>query len=238
MLFVSLFSGLFLTTNVHAQTPAQKGKAKGKKMRLKLSTPLYSNNSETLSNDLLEVTTKQSGLSLYTQPARLEFTYRVAKRFEVGAMFSFGGIKTEMDTSLAGTSTEEETTEEETTDETTDDGTTSDNSDNTAMQRDESIMYLTAAYNFKLAKGVRGFVQPIVGISYLNEKVGDSVDTVTQKTVFGADIGARFRLTDGVQFDLAAEYLMGNGTMTDINDNEMDAAASSINIRAGLGARF
>ena len=204
MKYIFILSGLLLGTNASAEAPEGKNKSKAKKMRLKFSTPIFVQNQSTAG----DVTTSQSGATLFTLPARAELTYRIAPRFEIGGMFSFGGITTETDPSTV------------------------------TFQRDESIMFLTGAYNFKLAQNIRGFLQPIVGMTYLNDKIGDSVDNVTQNILFGGDLGVRFKLTEGVQFDLATEFLTGNGSLTDKDSNTSTVTAQSFNLRAGLGARF
>ena len=199
--FSILFGLLFSTTAAAAPSSDD---ADRNKIRVKTSTPLYIMNSTSVSS----LTVDQSGVTLFTQPARVELSYQIAQKVELGAMVSFGGVETDTGDSA------------------------------TVQQTDQSILFLHGIYNFKLAKKVRGFVQPIAGISYQNDKMGDLMDTVTQSVVFGGDLGARFIVTEGITFDLAAEYLSGSGTMTDISDNEVDVSSSSINLRTGLGVRF
>ena len=147
-------------------------------------------------------------MTLFTQPARVEMSYQIAQNVELGGMISFGGVATDTGDSA------------------------------TVQQTDESIMFLHGIYNLEISEKVEGFVQPIAGISYRNDKMGDVMDTVTQTVVFGGDLGARFIVAEGISFDLAAEYLTGSGAMTDISDNEVDISSSSINVRAGVGVRF
>ena len=60
----------------------------------------------------------------------------------------------------------------------------------------------------------------------------------TQKTILGGDVGVRFFLSSTVQFDFAAEYLSGSGNLTDIDKNETEVDSCSVNLRAGLSAKF
>ena len=92
MSFLPLIVGLALSPNAYA-------KGGKKKTRLKLSTPVYIMNSDTTSTGNIETTTKESGISLFTQPTRLELTYWVAKGIEIGGMVSFGSTTTTETTS-------------------------------------------------------------------------------------------------------------------------------------------
>ena len=169
MRFISILCALAVSSTAYAQKPNNQ---KPQKMRLKLSTPIYSVAHSIRTSDLGETTVTDSALSLLAQPARFELTYRVAKHFEFGAMISVGGIKTESEFTPATTSnTAEESENDEPNDEEQKPA-----QEVTSLQSDQSIFYLTGAYNFKVAKGVFGFIQPIVSISYLNDKMGDTKD--------------------------------------------------------------
>jgi len=226
MKIITLMGALMVCSTAHAQA-SDDGETEVRKKRLKLSTPVFLMNSDTFSSDSYETTMSQSGVTLFTQPARLEFSYRVAKQFELGAMFSFGGVTTDTEYSF---SSSDDTAE--------DTGATDSDANSISQKRDESIFYLTGIYNMKLSDRVNAFLQPIVGISYANDVIGDTVDNVVQNMVFGGDLGVRFVLRQGVHLDLAAEYLAGSGTFTDIDGNEMDVSSSAIALRTGLGARF
>ena len=197
----SIVFGLLFCTTAAASSSDDSGR---NEIRVKTSTPLYIMNSTSVSG----VTVDQSGMTLFTQPARVEMSYQIAQNVELGGMISFGGVATDTGDSA------------------------------TVQQTDESIMFLHGIYNLEISEKVEGFVQPIAGISYRNDKMGDVMDTVTQTVVFGGDLGARFIVAEGISFDLAAEYLTGSGAMTDISDNEVDISSSSINVRAGVGVRF
>ncbi len=209
MRVLSILCGLLINTTALAAGPDSEDKDDGKKIRIKTSTPLYIMDKATVGSGNSELVVKQTGLTLFTRQARVEFSYQLGKRFELGLIASFGGVTTSYE---------------------------DDNWPETVQ--DESGLGLTAIYNYRISKKLRGFLQPIAGLDYVNDKIGSNTDNVTQTLMYGGDVGVRYIVTQGVHLDLAAEYMMGSGTLTDINENETDVSASTINLRGGMGVRF
>ena len=174
---------LFLTSLVSTPALAAKNK-KPAGLRLKVGAPLVGLDTSTLqSGNLDPVVEKTTSLDLLSGPMRLEATWRLK------------GIKGLEVGAIAGFQSSTTTLDDE--------------------PSSSAIGYQffgTAAYNFKISKPLRGFVQPIVGLA--EEKTANDAaetDTIVTSFVWGADAGLRIKLTERVRVEPAVEYLRSSG---------------------------
>ena len=99
---------------------------------------------------------------------------------------------------------------------------------------------VTGAYNIGVSEGVKGFVQPILMLDSLRGNIGEDSETQTRYILFGANAGVRIKLYKRTTFDLAGEFLMGNGKVTvdGESDDKLKLKHSEFGIRTGVTFRL
>ena len=99
---------------------------------------------------------------------------------------------------------------------------------------------VTGAYNVGLGKGMRFFVQPILGIDNTTIDLGEDSEEKFNFTVLGANAGVRFKLNKKVTFDTAAEglYKIGKVSVGGESNDDVRLKQTDMGIRLGLSVRI
>jgi hypothetical protein len=220
---------LLLAASLLSPSASAKGKGKGDDdggvgIRLKFSTPVFAMANFWVENADVEeddpVKAKSRTVSFFNQPNRFEATYLLGEGAEVGAILGYSSTR--------GWAENKETEAED-----------------TLISKDtQATIALTGAYNIALGEGAKLFIQPIIGVDTFTTGLVDNGDNEPLKTrfvVYGGDVGVRLRLFKRATFDIAGEYLLGNGAFFDAEgekDEDNTGKYNQFAIRGGLSVRI
>lgn len=192
------------------------------KIRLKLTTPIYSMATYTTDYDGTSTEMKMSGISLGNGGSRLEGGYLINKNIEVGTFLGFSSISTTVEGDDAGK--------------------TGELAFMPYLAYNKKLSDMASFYgqvfvgiDNQTAETITTTVDTTTG-----ETSTATVDAATKWTGGGVDLGVRLKFNKYSSLDFAAQYMMANGKyeVDGESDDKLKLKLSDISLLMGIGIRI